>query len=494
MAMNLENLRQQTDIYDPLVQSQLIELIDKIYNGEGDGTAGLSDVISVIAEIHEKTRQKQYGLWRRSKLKAASRFEWPNPILADGVPIYARQPINKAKVNHKSHTPFDRSIINNKASFFMGKPFEVMSTVPRDQETLTRLYEDLGLKTTQIELAQAAVGQGTSFLLLYSPEGENGVRVAKKQSYHCVVLYDQDNGDAKYAMVYSPELSYGTHEQQTLTGTTFNGVWYDRENQRVFSGPLEDVRLKAEDRHLFGGVPLIEFPNNTERVSDVELTIGLQDLFDIVDSDLVSEISQFRLAYLLLKNMGLDLDQETLDKMRESGVFSADEDNASVEFIEKDLNHESIEYAKRDLRARIYEQANSYDPNTVANQSGDVTAFQIRMKLKPLEDSTKETELMFRRSFRELFRLIAGFGQAFNSSLAFDTASVDFIFHRNYPQNVMADLTQALQAGAQLSQKQILRLLPFNIDPDQNAEELAEEMPVSTVEDPPGFEVQDTDE
>lgn len=463
-SINLGNLRQQTNIYDPLVQRQLIDAIES-------GQYQLQEIISVITNIHETTRTKQYGMWQRLNLKKASRYEWDDPRLADGVPIYAKTIKDDYKVNHKSHTPFDRSIMNNKASFFMGKKIEVVSN--DNQETVDSLYQRLGIESTKLELAQNATDQGSAYLLVYSPEGENTAYVSRKESYHCVVLYDQNTMKAKYGLIYAPNLGWGTTDQRTITSSEYEGVWYDMENQYEFTGSLDNLNISEPKLHLFNGVPLIEFANNTERIGDVELTIGLQDLYDVMDSDLLSELSQLRLAYLLLKNMGI-ADQETLDALKQAGVFAADDEHAGAEFITKDINHEAVEYAKRDLKARIYEQANSYDPNTIS-QSGDITAFQIRMKLKPLEDSTKETELSFRKSFIEMFRLISEFNTQFNPSEAYTWEDLNFVFNRNYPVNIVEDIKGAKEAGFMIAQDTLAELLPLEIDQGLNKERLEEE-------------------
>jgi SPP1 family phage portal protein len=460
---SIENLRKQTNIYDPLVQRQLIEAIES-------GENSISEIIAVVTDIHTEARTKQYGMWQRLNMKKASRFEWDDSRLADGVPIFAKNQLSSDKVNHKSHTPFDRSIMNNKSSFFMGKPLEIVSE--DNQEKIDYLYDRLGMRTTQIELAQSAIDQGTGYLLIYSPKGDNRAYVARKQSFHCVVLYDQDTMQAKYGLIYSPILSYGTNDQRAITSSEYTGVWYDSEDAYEFNGSLESLKVSSPEPHLFDGVPLIEFPNNTERISDVELTIGLQDLFDVMDSDLLSELSQLRLAYMLLKNMGLNFDQEMLDKLREAGVFVSDDEKADIKFISKDVQYQAVEYAKRDLKARIYEQSNSYDPNTIASESGNVTAFQIRMKLKPLEDSTKETELAFRRSFIEMLRLISEYNKKYNKQESFEWTECDLIFSRNYPVNIMEDIKQAQEAGFEFSQDTLSELIPIEFDQKLNSERL----------------------
>ena len=104
-------------IYDRDVQDKLISDIEK----QGANERAIFDVFEDIISLHQDRRLIQCGMWSRSKLNPASRFEVPDPRKADGVPIFARPSISDAKENHKLHTAFDKKIVTNKAAYIAGQ-------------------------------------------------------------------------------------------------------------------------------------------------------------------------------------------------------------------------------------------------------------------------------------------------------------------------------------------------------------------------------------
>jgi SPP1 family phage portal protein len=205
------------------------------------------------------------------------------------------------------------------------------------------------------------------------------------------------------------------------------------------------------------------------------------DYYDIMDSDFLSELSQLRLAYFLMKNMGLATqaiqEDESIDslleRMKRTGVITAEGEDADASFISKEINYEAVQYAKQSLKERIYHQANSYDPVSIQGSEANVTAFQIRMKLWPLEQSTVETEIHFTQAFLYMYDLLKEFYSDFGSGIGED--EVEITFKRNIPSNIMQDMIDARNNSFLMSQKQIAKRLPFPIDQEENEKQLAEE-------------------
>ena len=53
-------------------------------------------------------------------------------------------------------------------------------------------------------------------------------------------------------------------------------------------------------------IPVIEYPNNERRLSDIEITIGLTDAINNMQSDRLNAIDQFVQAFILFKNSKID--------------------------------------------------------------------------------------------------------------------------------------------------------------------------------------------
>jgi SPP1 family phage portal protein len=325
--MLANRFRLYDDIYAPRVQAEFFKAFE-------DGSDPVEKVISWALQVDEKRRSIQYGQFRRLKQEPASKFRWKDHRLADGVPILARKddPDNIVKENHRIHTAFDRSIVTNKKSYFVGKEPNITA-----DDAFLQWLDANNFRTVLSEITDDAVSQGEGFTLLYSPEGSNEAHITKEQSYNCIVIYNPDTMDPEYGIVYMLGTSLETGDQDGLQAEVY---FYTRSTVTKYEGTIFGLSVTEEERpHLFNGVPLIEWRNNSERISDIEPVLNLMDYYDILDSDLSSELSQLRLAYLVIRDAGLseqaidDNGQNLTEKLKKAGHFLLSGDNSEVNFI-----------------------------------------------------------------------------------------------------------------------------------------------------------------
>ena len=59
----------------------------------------------------------------------------------------------------------------------------------------------------------------------------------------------------------------------------------------------------------FGGIPIVEYPNNPDRLSDIEIVITLLDQINKMQSDRMNGIEQFIQAFMLFKNCEISRDE-----------------------------------------------------------------------------------------------------------------------------------------------------------------------------------------
>jgi SPP1 family phage portal protein len=455
--MGLNDIKYIEDIYSKQVQAELISAIDAGF---------ISKALSVAIEIHRKRNNIMTGLFNRSSLVSAKTDKWDDPREADGVPIFARTAPSSSKENHKLHTPFDRVIAMQKASYMVGiSPEIVIEGDESTQEKLLDIVYSHGFDQGITELAQKAAGRGAGYMLLSSPPGVSDVYITYPSDWGCFVLYDRLSGVPVYGVRYWVDIRTEDNSEPDNDESRYvSGELYSDSVVIPFCGYWGQIDIKEPMEHLFNQVPLIEFANNTERIGDVELTTSLQDAYDIADSDISSEISQLRLSYLSISGDEIDIDEEWLGTLKRTGIFIGD-----GKFIEKNLNSTAVENLKVDLEARIYKYSNSYNPDEMGADKA-LTAFQIQQKLLRLESSSKETEMLFTSALMRMTSILSDF---YNISI--DQKMVSWKFTRNTPRNAMEDLKTAVESGFNFSQKMMSRIFPFELDQDKNEEELAEE-------------------
>lgn len=440
------------DLYYPSIQKAIAE---SYYNGESIG-----DIVSSIIKINEARVQIKYGLYQRTRLKKACKFDHDDPRKAQGVPIFAKKKIGATKVNNRLHTPFDRAIISTNSGYFAGVT-PVITTSNEDAD-----LEPYHLDSLIMEMTQASIGRGSGYSLLSAKDGE--MYINPISDWSSAVIYDYVTKKPAFGVVYEKVLSNDTTQQPNKLDK-YN-VWFYEEKE-VTTGTIQGATFIFKDKepHGFNDIPLVEFPNNTERIGDVELTISLQDAYDIANSDLSSEISQLRLAYLLIKDEGLELTNEFVEKIQSTGALALGA-NGGASFIEKSLNSSPVENLKENLEESIYKYSLSYDPDK--SRSGDVTAFQIQQSMTKMEESAIEREKIFKKSIMRIINMI-NFFEGLSSKSIGEFEGVQF--SRNVPSNILNDLKLARESGLILDQETLADKAPFEIDYDLVKERLEEQ-------------------
>lgn len=469
--MDLQDLASYDDIYDNMIQHELIQIADNL--NDENRAVELPELINAMIEIDEDRRKKQYGLNQRRNLKPSTikldETGRIDPRDYDGVPILSRENTHKFKVDHKIHIPFDSNIVKNKTGYFVGKKPNFQSENKDYIDRLNTLNTMLNFYKNIKDVCVSAVGEGEGFVLLSCPVGIKDVKMTVQKSYHCIVLSDADV--PRYGLIYYKEKN----------NSEYTCYWYDETYQTKLNGNSGGLSVIGEPLiHLFEGVPLIEFANNTNRMSDVEITLSAQDKFDLALSDLSSEIGQTRLAYLLLNGFGMFSDNENdnkelLDMFKKAGILLGDGEKVDAKFIEKNLNPEAVKFLMDSLRELIYTMSNSYDPGAMANMGGNITAFQIKQMLYPLEQVTIDTEIEFKKSLTYMYNLIGQFYTQYGKELSFDFDDVTINFTRNFPANPVQDIKDMREAGQQFAQETLYNLSPLEFDYEANKKALEKE-------------------
>jgi len=144
---------------------------------------------------------------------------------------------------------------------------------------------------------------------------------------------------------------------------------------QCFSKHLEYIykngKITAGSIHAFGGIPIVEYPNNADRISDVELVITMLDAINEIQSNRVDSVEQFVQAYF--KFLDCDVDEEVFAKMKMNGAIVVKSNNGSqradVSLIQQELNQEGTQVAKDDMLGNI--QSILAIPNREGNTGGD---------------------------------------------------------------------------------------------------------------------------
>lgn len=222
---------------------------------------------------------------------------------------------------------------------------------------------------------QSATGTGFEAVQLAGKNAEVPFRLVVPTPLDTFIIYQRstqepilsvqelkDENGERYLQCFSKTTEYRIQNSTLLPLINGNGV-------EVYS------RL-----HTFGEIPIVEYPNNQCRISDIELVITLLDSINNMQSNRMDSIEQFVQSWI--KFINCDIDEEQFEKMKMSGALVVKSNNgadnrADVDIMTQELNQTESQVAKDDL----WDNALSIlaIPNKEGNTGGDTAgAVQLR--------------------------------------------------------------------------------------------------------------------
>jgi SPP1 family phage portal protein len=450
--------------------------------------------IGALIKSAAERSAEMYGLYDRYKAGATG-----TPIKSRRYYIGNVEQIDK--VNNKLNNDFFGEIIDMKVGFFTGLPivydldrgmYETEETVqpeppapgmiPQKEKievTVSDKYdEDIAfirdfnklnsIADLDAETAKRASICGYCGRLLYVEQGTGDIRVIAVNPWECIFI-----GDVMDAPTYS--IRYFTTETIDEAGRPskiHKAYLYDAMNVYEFTrdDDEEEYSIGTTVRHMMPGNPLIGFANNDELQGDAEKELELIDAYDRALSDINNEVEQFRLAYMVFK--GVNITKETVEQAKQTGAFSIPDGTGDAGFITKTIDDAIIEHHLDRLEANIYRFSKT--PNMKDIQFGsNLTGVAMAFKFRPFEYKCITSELKFKKSLRQQYKLLCDLWKAKGATI--DYLDMDFIFTRNYPQNLVEEADVLSKLMGVVSDKTRLSLASFVDDPEQEIEDMSQD-------------------
>lgn len=219
------------------------------------------------------------------------------------------------------------------------------------------------------------------------------------------------------------------------------GSWCDSDRIVYFKQGTKGYEITDEQEHYFGSVPIIEYVENEEKQSIFENVRTLINAFNKALSEKANDVEYYADAYL--KILGGELDEETLEKLRDKRIINIASNGGeavAVEFLSKPDADGTQENLLERLQSLIFEMA------MVANISdenfGASSGIALRYKLQSMDNLARVKERKFTSGMNRRYRLISHFPTSkINDD---DWASIRYKFTRNIPANLLEE-TQIAQ-------------------------------------------------
>lgn len=271
--------------------------------------------------------------------KSAIRYLWR--YYKGDQPVLYRTKVSNEDITNKILENHAYEIVQFKVGQTYGEPVQFISRKDDDAinnavDELNDFMTDANKQEKDIKSGEWQSATGTSFKAIQIKKGEIPFRITAPSPLNTFVIYNRSTEEPVLAV-------------QELKDE--DGKYYKLAFSETMSFKIVDSNVVSSKLHTYGGIPIVEYPNNHERISDIELVISMLDAINNMQSNRMDGIEQFVQSWI--KFVNCDVDEEQFEKMKMNHalvVKSINKDNKSdVDIMTQELNQTQCQVAKDDL-------------------------------------------------------------------------------------------------------------------------------------------------
>lgn len=363
-------------------------------------------ILSNAERIDHTNIVQEIGKAYSAHLKNRTEIDYLERYYKGDQPILYRTKKVRPEINNKVVENHALEIVEHKASENFGEPVQYVlkgtdeSTKENKSIELNNLNDlnELEAKDAiDIQMARDRSICGTSYKFHYNrknptpDEAPYGIEredpkntfvtyssgVGHKALFSCQIRRDKDNH--QYFFVYTDKF------------------WYTVQNGKIIDSGRNGIKK----------IPVVEYPNNFYRLSDIEIVITVLDAINKMQSDRMNGIEQFIQSFV--KFLNCEMSGDEWEKLREEGALVVKSNGSGtktdVEIMSDELNQQQSQIAKDDL----YENMLIVEgmPDRQENTGGDTgQAVVMRNGFYFSEKRAEMSEPIFKKSERESIKIV----------------------------------------------------------------------------------------
>lgn len=256
-------------------------------------------------------------------------------------PVLYRTKIQNADITNKVSENHAYEIVQFKVGQTYGEPIQLISRKDDDRinnavDEFNDYLTDANKQEKDIKAGEWQSATGTSFKAVQIADGDIPFRIVAPTPMNTFVIYSRSTEEPLLAI----------QELKDSDGQLYKLCYTDSYECKIVNGEVRDWKL-----HGFGGIPIVEFPNNHERISDIELVIGLLDAINTMQSNRMDGVEQF--VQFWIKFVNCEIDPKTFEEMKISHALTVKSNNeqnkSDVDIMTQELNQTECQVAKDDL-------------------------------------------------------------------------------------------------------------------------------------------------
>lgn len=343
-------------------------------------------------------------------------------------PIRYRTKVSRDDIINKIVENHAYEFVQFKTGQTYGEPVQYISR--KDDERINKAVDvfndymvDANKQEKDITSGEWQSAVGTSFKAAQKKTGDIPFRIVSPTPMNTFVIYSRSAEEPILAVQELKEES---------------GEWYKLCFSENMEFKIKNSKLVYAKLHAFGDIPIVEYPNNAERISDIELVIDILDSINNLQSNRIDGIEQFVQSWV--KFVNCDIDEENFSKMKMMGALVVKSNNgenkADVDIMSQELNQTESQVVKDDL----YDNAITIlaIPSKQSNTGGDTQgAVELRNGWDFSKTRAKLKDPFVRSSEKRLAKVILNILRVSGNDLGISARDFDVQINHSPTDNLI---------------------------------------------------------
>lgn len=362
-------------------------------------------------------------------------------------------------------------IVSFKVGYLMGEPVQYVSRLTDDSGATDAINllndfvfaEDKAAKDK--ELADWFTICGTAYrMILPDPKGEEDespFEIYTLDPRNAFVVYHSGLGNKPMMGV-----KYVTHED----GSVIFSIYTDKNYFEVLQpGAINQSNytpksITKNEGHIYGDIPIIEYPANSARLGAFEIVLPLLDALNNVSSNRLDGIEQFIQSLLILK--GVDIESEEYKALRENGGLKVPLEGDAY-YVTQELNQTQTQTLVDYMYQTILVICGMPNRNGGSSTSDTGSAVIMRDGWSDAEARAKDAELMFKMSEKRFLRLAIRIANTLRD-MELKLSAIEIRFTRRNYENIQAkaQVLTTLLANDKIHPRLAFEHCGLFVDPD----------------------------
>lgn len=308
-------------------------------------------------------------------LQNAAEIDYLDRYYRGDQPILYRRKANRPEVNNKIVVNLAYELVERKTADICAEPIQYVlrGTDDKKAQEISELNAIMDAESKQecdIDICRWRSICGTAYRFIGNDEGMGGLldesefELSSENPKFTFVVYYTNGKPAFSCQIRRDENGKEIYFCYTPT------KWFE----------ISGKEIVAQGDNGNNAIPVIEYPNNSRRLSDIEIIIAITDAINTLSSDRINGVEQFVSSWV--KFINCELDKNQWEAARESGALMVKSNNgdnkADVEIMTQELNQSESQIVFTDLYEKFLEISGLANRQSV-NTGGDTgNAVQLR--------------------------------------------------------------------------------------------------------------------